>query len=135
MHTVEQGYKAAIGLSPQVIASATTTNGTGVDCLELGYDCMAVLQLGTQTGTFTADVKIQESDASGSGYADISGASFTQADQDDDDAVAAITFRRTKRYIRVVDVTAGTVTAHNVAVSLLIEALKQGASVNSATPA
>ncbi len=135
MHSLAQAWKAFIGLAIQVIASATTTNGTAIDCIDHGLQCSAILNLGTQTGTLTSDVKIQESDASGSGFADISGAVFTQTDEDDDDMIAAIDFVRTKRYLRVVDVTAGTVTAHNVGVTVLVEAAKQGTAVNSATAA
>jgi hypothetical protein len=133
MHKLSENYDVRLGSTAQDITSATTTHGTGVDCKDMEDDCMAILQIGTMVGTHTCDVKIQESDASGSGYADISGAAFTQADQDDDDTIAAIGFKRTKRYVRVVVTTAGTVTTNQIAVSLLLKAIHGASDLNSAT--
>ena len=135
MHSLTESYKVFTGLPVQNITSATATAGTGVDCLEMGLNCSAILNLGTQTALTSSTVKIQESDVVGSGYADIPGAVFAATDADDDDKVAAIDFIRTKRFIRVVDTTVGTVTAHNVGVNLLVEAGKGGAALNSATAA
>lgn len=135
MHSLRQGWKAFIGLALQLIVSATATNGTAIDCIDLGLNCSATLILGTQTGTIASDVKMQESDASGSGFADIAGAVFSTTDENDDDTIAAIDFVRTKRFIRVVDTTVGTITAHNVAVTVDVEAAKQGTEVNSPTAA
>lgn len=135
MHKLSENYDVRLGLAIQDIASATTTNGTGVDCKDTNDDCMAIMELGTQTGTHTCDVKIQESAVVDSGFADITGAVFTQTDDGDDDAIAAIGFKRTKRFIRAVAVTAGTVTANNIAVSFLLKALHGKAALNSATAA
>ena len=135
MHTLEQAYKVFQGLTLQDITSATTTNGGSIDCLEHNHDCVAVVQRGAMTGTHTDNVKIQESDATGSGFADISGAAFAEADEGDDDTVAVLQFKRTKRFIRMVSVTLGTVTVNEIAGSILVEAAKQGTDVNSSTAA
>jgi len=65
-----------LGLTPQTATSTQT--GTGIDCS--GYDeVVYVLMVGAVSGTSpTLDVKIQESDAVGGTYADISGAAFAQ---------------------------------------------------------
>ena len=135
MHKLSENYKA-IELFPITdIASATTTNGTGVDCLGLRDDLVAVVQLGAMTGTHTCDVTIQESDASGSGYAAISGAVFTQTDANSDNTIACIGFKRTKRYVRASIVTAGTVTSNIIGISGLIKAEEGKVDLNSATAA
>lgn len=135
MHKLSENYKVINLLTIQNITSATTTNGTGVDCIKMADDLVAVLQLGTMTGTHTCDVKIQESDAAGSGYADITGAAFTQADQADGDTIATLGFKRTKRYVRVVVTTAGTVTANNIGITGLVRANQGASDLNSTDPA
>lgn len=135
MHKLSENYKVVELLAPQDITSATTTNGTGVDCIKMADDLVAILQLGTMTGAHTCDVKMQESDASGSGYADITGAAFTQANQADGSTIATLGFKRTKRYVRAVVVTAGTVTANVIAISGLVRANQGAADLNSTDPA
>ena len=94
---------------PQELSS--TGNDTGVDTqdmMEAGYgrNFKAILDVGASTGTTpTLDVKIQESDALGSGYADISGAVFTQAT---DATQEEIHFVARKRYLRTVHTLGGT---------------------------
>lgn len=73
------------GISHQTLPALATgytstgaTNGTGIGTK--GYRSMlAILSVGTVTGTSeTLDVKLQESDAVGGTYTDITGATFTQ---------------------------------------------------------
>lgn len=135
MHKLSENYKVVELLPIQDITSATATNGTGVDCIKMADDLVAIVQLGAMTGTHTCDVKMQESDASGSGYADIAGATFTQTDADSDNTIASIGFKRTKRYVRAVVTTAGTVTANEIGISGLIRANEGKATLNSATAA
>lgn len=135
MHKLSENYKVVELLPPQDITSATTTNGTGVDCIEMADDLVAIMQLGSMVGTHTCDVKMQESDVLGSGYADISGAVFSQANQDSDNTIASIGFKRTKRFVRAVVVTAGTSTTNVIAISGLVRANQGEAALNSATPA
>jgi hypothetical protein len=93
------------GASPQTATSTVT--GTGVDLINADSRCFAVQHVGTVSGTSpTLDGKLQESDASGSGYADISGATFTQVTASTN--LQIITFERTKRYVRYIGTIAGT---------------------------
>jgi len=135
MHKLSENYKAVEFLPPQDITSAATTNGVGVDCINMNDDLMAIVQLGAMTGTHTCIVQMQESDALGSGYSNISGALFTTSDQDDDNSIASIGFKRTKRFVRAVITTAGTVTANVIAISGLVKAAVGASDLNSATPA
>ena len=135
MHKLSENYKAFVGIDPQDITSATTVDGTGVDCLEMNDDVMAVMQLGTMTGTYTCDVKLQESDTLGSGYTDITDAAFTQADQGDGNTIAVVGAKRTKQFVRATVTTAGTVTANEISVSLLVRAGEGAADLNSTDPA
>ena len=135
MHSLEENYKVVEFYPITDITSATTTNGTGVDCKEMDDDILAIIQLGAMTGDHTADIKFQESDASGSGYTDITGAVATQLDEDSDGKIATVGFKRAKRYVRAVIVTAGTVTANVVGISGLIESTYGKSDLNSATAA
>jgi len=131
MHSLIENYKGVEFFPITDITSATTTNGVGVDCINMHHDLVAIAQLGAQTGDHTADIKMQESNVSGSGYTDIVGATFTQTDEDDDGKIASIGFHRTKRYVRAVIVTAGTVTANVVGISGLVKAVDGKADLNS----
>ena len=90
---------------PQSLANGTN-NGTGVDMAGAANNqCFAIQICATVAGT--VDGKLQESDALASGYADISGATFTQVGPSNDDGALIINFQRTKRYVRAVTVVAG----------------------------
>jgi hypothetical protein len=85
----------------------STVTGTGVDLLAGDNRCFAIQHVGPVTGTSpTLDGKLQESDTLGSGYGDISGATFTQVTASNN--LQVITFDRTKRYVRYVGTIAGT---------------------------
>ncbi|HUT58055.1 MAG TPA: hypothetical protein VNA25_09430 [Phycisphaerae bacterium] len=98
----------------QVVQLANETKNDGAptttyaDCA--GYN-HATFILGLGVTDTTVDAKLQESDASGSGYADITGAAITQLSGTDDDSVAAIEVDLTgprKRYLKpVITVGAG----------------------------
>src|SRR5262245_33404282 len=96
------------GLYSQQLGSGTT-NGGAVDLLNGDGRCFAVQITGAVAGTSpTLDGKIQESDTSGSGYTDISGATFTQVTVAN--TVQVISFDRTKRYVRYVGTIGGSST-------------------------
>lgn len=60
-------------------ARTASANGTGVDVTKYEGTVMAVLDVGTVTGTSpTLDAKLQESDTLGGTYTDIPGAAFAQ---------------------------------------------------------
>jgi len=83
--------------------STGTVNGPAID--RLGFeDALVVVNSGTNGTNGTVDIKIQESDASDSGFADISGAAFPQITTDNDETIYVGRLKLTgrKRYIRVV---------------------------------
>lgn len=96
-----------------VAQSTSTRTATGVDIRN--YDGPINITLASSAATAgtnpTLDVKIQHSDASGSGYADVSGATFTQV-TDASDLTEMLTLQCSdlKRYVRVVGTIGGTST-------------------------
>lgn len=98
--------------------AAGTVNATGVDCRDAD-EVAAIVSVGAigNSGTDTTlNVKLQESDASGSGYVDIAGAAITEVPYTGDDAIPTINVNlgvraNRKRYVRAVAVVAGTDTA------------------------
>ncbi|GMV19018.1 MAG: hypothetical protein AMXMBFR56_72420 [Polyangiaceae bacterium] len=99
--------KIQTGTVPSASA-AGTINGTGVD--RLGFSsCVLDAGSGASTGTptsFTLDVKLQHSDASGSGYTDLTGAAVAQITAINTRKRKTIDLKGAKRYIRAVAVTA-----------------------------
>lgn len=84
------------GVHPTQIA--TTLNGSTQDFNNSPtMECFAIQQVGDVEDEGTLDGLIQES-ANGSDWFDISGATFTQVDGDND--IQQITFTRTMRYLR-----------------------------------
>jgi hypothetical protein len=103
---VSQFFK---NLSGTPAAKTATVTGTGVDCISTDGPMCAIQDIGTVSGTSpTWDGKIQESDASGSGYEDITGAVFTQVVASTN--IQCIQFQRTKRYVRYVGTIGGSST-------------------------
>lgn len=79
MKDLVYSVKPEISIKPQ-LASAGTINGDEVDTSGV-HDLMLVVETGDIAGTPTAqtvDVKLQESDVSGSGFTDITDATITQ---------------------------------------------------------
>jgi hypothetical protein len=102
-------------LLPALNRTATAT-GTGVDLQGKinpgGREMKAYLNVGLGVSSAspvdnTLDVKIQESDALGSGYTDISGATFTQV-AGVSPTSETIHFQTNKRYVRAIGTQAGT---------------------------
>lgn len=108
-------------LAVKALASGTvqtgTTNGVAVDTGVFGNnfrDLAFVIQSGALTDGSYA-VTVEESDASGSGYAAVPtrrvvGSLPSFASASDDDAVKSIGVRPTKRYVRVVVTATGATT-------------------------
>lgn len=107
----EQITVEAVVVAQELIASA---NSAVVDGLNKGTIIFAI-NLGTFTGTPTFDAKVQESDASGSGFTDASaadmytGASVAIAQQSAGDALflVEVDTRKLKRYKRLAITIAG----------------------------
>jgi len=100
------------GVVLNVAAYTASGDGTAIDFISGFGNCFGLLFTGVVTDG-THDLKVQESDVSGSGFADTpGGASFAQLTTaaGDDNKVQIINFKRTKRFLRVNRVTAGTTT-------------------------
>lgn len=111
--TVYNNTLAVKALPYTSISSNTTTNGTAVDCALYSNnfrDVLFVINSHTITdGTY--DVTVEESDASGSGYAAVDSArvlgSLPQFVAADDNVVKSFGVRPTKRYVRAVITSTG----------------------------
>jgi hypothetical protein len=98
--------KQVIAIAP-ISTTAATLTGVAID--RRGYqDVVFSFQRGEDSGTpddFLMTGKIQESDASGSGFTDITGAAITSLTQDSEvNAISnlRVNLRSTKRYIRAI---------------------------------
>jgi hypothetical protein len=101
--TSAENSKIMWAYAPQDSAAATIT-GDAID--RLGYDSLEFShRCGAASGTpdsYTVATKLQESDASGSGFADVSGATATTLTADNTSAAKAIDARGLKRYVKLV---------------------------------
>jgi len=101
-----------IGAPPQT--ATATVSGSGGDLLAGDSRCFAIQQVGTVSGTSpTLDGKIQESNDNAT-WSDIAGAVFTTVTASNN--YQAITFERTKRYVRYVGTIGGTAPSFPLAV-------------------
>ena len=100
-----------VGLAPQTITASA--NGPTGDLLAGDGPCFAIQQIGTVSGTTpTLAGKIQES-VDGTTWTDVAGATFTSVTASTN--TQAITFDRTKRYLRYVATVAGTIPSYAIA--------------------
>jgi len=101
-----------VGAPPQT--ATATVNGTGGDLQAGDGRCFAIQQVGTVSGTSpTLDGKIQESSDNAT-WTDIAGATFPTVTASNN--YQAITFDRTKRYVRYVGTIGGTSPSYALAV-------------------
>lgn len=105
--------------------SATTAahTGTAVDLLTSDGPVFGILQTGSVTGSgVDIDIKLQESDASGGTYTDVTDGAFTQSytETTGDLVFELVNGRRTKRYVRayLVIAAATSVTSAPISVSV-----------------
>lgn len=101
-----------IDLLPMQSAGATA-NGTGVDCQQfVGSIAVALAAKATAGSSPTLDVKLQSSADNSTGWADISGAVFTQVTDAGSSAATlekiAVNVDACERYIRAVKTVGGT---------------------------
>jgi hypothetical protein len=107
------GSKSYLGTLLACDSRTASANGTGFD-LEgsNGAEGEAIIILSSDAASAgtnpTLDVKLQESDASGSGYTDISGATFTQVTDAASSQKISINTNDVKRYLRAVGTIGGT---------------------------
>ncbi|HLW66886.1 MAG TPA: hypothetical protein VKS79_16345 [Gemmataceae bacterium] len=112
LHDVADQMILGDGLPPQTITS--TTNGSSADMINGDGSCFAIQQVGTVSGTSpTLAGKIQES-SDGSTWSDVTNATFTQVTASSN--YQAISFERTKRYLRYVGTVGGTSPSFAIAV-------------------
>ena len=89
-------------------AVTSTVTSAAIDLKEYDGDVSLILTSAAGTGSSpTLDVKVQDSDASGGTYGDLSGAAFTQVT--DSVSMQVITFSKdeAKRYIKIVQTVGG----------------------------
>ena len=89
-------------------AVTSTATSAAIDLKEYDGDVSLILTSAAGTGSSpTLDVKVQDSDASGGTYGDLSGAAFTQVT--DSASMQVITFSKdeAKRYIKIVQTIGG----------------------------
>jgi hypothetical protein len=123
---------AVTGQTIVPIALTTSTNGSPVDLVDSNANmASALLQVGAVSGTQgTLDVKIQESTATNTGWADIPNATFTQVTTSGtttSGAVQIVSFQRQKRYVRAYATFAGTFTNMLAGVSIFAQRATQPA--------
>lgn len=101
-------------------ARTTTANGTGVDVTKYEGTALAILDVGTTSGTTpTLDVKLQEADAVGGTYTDIPGAVFAQV-AGPAQSIVRIDLDGRKRAIRGVATIGGTTPSFILALDLVV---------------
>lgn len=108
------GGASVVSLSASA-SQASTVTGSAVDLIDYEGPIAIVQNHGIGTGTL--DGKIQDSPDGSTGWADVSGAAFTQSTTTADCKVLALNPKQIKRYIRYV----GTIVTgpQNVAVQLI----------------
>lgn len=109
----------ALVIPPQLL-TATTTNGTGADFITGEGNCWMEVAIGAFNGT-SLSVQVQQSTATNSGFADITGA-VVAATTAQSAAVTRANFQRDMRYLRVI----ATISATTMPVAVILgESLKQ----------
>lgn len=113
MRTIYTQSKVVKALAYAVRTANAAVNGSAIDLAQGGNnyrDALFIFKTETVTDG-TVAVTVEESDASGSGYAAVDSTriqgTLPAVTVDDDDTVYAIGVRPTKRYIRLVATTAG----------------------------
>lgn len=96
-------------------SQASTVTGSAIDLID--YEGPVAIVQSHGTGTGTLDGKVQDSADGSTGWADVSGAAFTQSTTTADVQVLALAPKKIKRYIRYI----GTIVTgpQNLAVALV----------------
>ena len=93
------------------VASASvnsTATSSAIDLLEFDGDVVLVLNCAAGTGSSpTLNIKVQDSDASGGTYTDLSGAAFTEVTTSASHQTLAINKDECNRFIKIVQTVAG----------------------------
>lgn len=117
LHDIPNNAILGAGLTPRT--ATTTVTGNAGDFINGDGRCTAIQQVGTVSGSSPSLAgKIQES-SDQAAWSDISGATFTAVSATDN--VQAISFDRTKRYLRYV----GTITGSSPSFPLAVVITEQ----------
>lgn len=120
LHDLPSNMILGAGLTPRTLTASA--NGTGADFQSGDGRCTALQITGTVSGTTPSLAgKIQES-SDNSTWTDVSGAAFTAVSTTDN--AQAISFDRTKRYVRYAATITGTSPSFPIAV-VITEQKKQ----------
>ena len=112
LHDVADQMILGAGLTPQTLTGSV--NGSTADMINGDSSCFAIQQVGTVSGTSpTLAGKIQES-SDGTTWTDVANATFAQVTASNN--YQAISFERTKRYLRYVGTVGGTSPSFAIAV-------------------
>jgi hypothetical protein len=98
-----QAAKYLVALAPISVAGSATATTVEIDTIGFDY-AEFLIQSGLVPATGVATIKLQESDAAGSGQADITGGGFTALVDADDGKIlgAFIDLKGRKRYLTLV---------------------------------
>lgn len=133
MHSLFESYKAFKLVGPSAITA--TANATGVDLIGLKKDILITLNIGAITGTSPTDaLLIQTSPDNTNWTTQVTWALV--AGNANKIATARVRLPILHRYIRVSETIGGTDTpTFNRSVTALVRAEREGATLNSNTPA
>ena len=107
--TTHEALESKILLGPGIVPAAGTVNGTGID-REDAKSALVFCALTDIVGGTSVVVDVEESDVVGSGYTDVTGATFTAFTPTRDNGVyyGNLDLRGRKQFLRVTEVTTGT---------------------------
>lgn len=131
---LSKNYKAISLVRPQTATSTVT--GSGVDTMGYGDDALVIVDLGAASGTSaTNDIVIQTSPDNSTWTTRTTFATLTDTSDNKIAAGKLVLDAASRRYVRAVGTIAGTTPSFTFGVSMLIEAEKGSASLNSLTAA
>jgi hypothetical protein len=111
-YAVNQGDVTTLKNLAASVSRTSTLTGTGVDLQGLDGEATVILDSSAATaGTNpTLDVKIQDSADGSSGWADVTGAAFTQVTSTASQQRISVNVSEIKRYVRAIGTLGGTST-------------------------
>lgn len=131
---LSKNYKAISLVRPQTATSTVT--GSAVDTMGYGDDALVIVDLGAASGTSaTNDIVIQTSPDNSTWTTRTTFATLTDTSDNKIAAGKLVLDAASRRYVRAVGTIAGTTPSFTFGVSMLIEAEKGSASLNSLTAA
>lgn len=100
-------------------ARTATGQGSAVDIRDVEGDLAIVLDSGAGSGDMTLDAKLQDSADGSTGWADVSGAAFTQVTTAASQQKIVVDTNAVKRYVRAAYTIAGTTPSFTFSVNAL----------------